>query len=192
MSILDSGLGAITAAVLRGAKAAKIKQFTFEGHTFVQGHLAHMATEITHPQGALSVEYDSSLNGLAEYDSSDNTLFLGFLFPDSISKGALIVHEATHALFDFKASNMDIATSESIAYIAQCQFARANSSNPNIRLFSDNASKDKVFEIGWRLAGKVLNGNSFTAADITDMRNAISQHPFYSGKHSNGANFDGM
>ena len=194
MGIADSALSHLTAAVLNGDKAGKIKDFTFDGHSFVQSHLAHMAVEITHPDGKLTVEYLSSLNGTAEYDHEVNTLFLGFIMPDTLTKGGLIVHEATHALFDFKASNMDIATSESLSYIAQCQFVRANSSDPDpeARLYSEDENKDKVFEVGWRIAGKILGGGSIESSDVTDMKDAVSRHPYYQSKHGNDAGFDGM
>ncbi len=194
MGVVDLALAHLTAAVLSGKKAAKIKGFVFDGHSFVQSHLAHMAIEIIHPLGALNVEYESSLNGSAEYDSKENKLFLGFVAPDSLSRRALIIHETTHALFDFKKSKMDIATSESIAYIAQCQYARANnkSTDPGVRLYSSDTNKDKVFEVGWRLAGKILEGKSLNSTDFSDMRRAVAKHPFYATKHSHDADFDGM
>lgn len=180
------------ANVLGSQRIHKMKKFTFEGHTFDPAHLAHMYYEVT--QGALNVKLDTSQSSSAYYKAGSNTLYIKHISANSISRQALIVHETTHALFDFKAAKMDIAASESIAYIAQCLYARANSANsdPEARLYDEKSSKDKVFEVGWEIAGKLLNGGSLSSDDVSKMRSAVSQHPYYASKHSSTADFDGI
>lgn len=180
------------ANVLGSSRIHKMKKFTFQGHTFDPAHLAHMHYEVT--QGALNVKLDTSQNSSAYYKAGSNTLYIKFVNADSVTRQALIVHETTHALFDFKAAKMDIATSESIAYIAQCLYARANSANsdPDARLYDEKSSKDKVFEVGWEIAGKLLNGGSLSGDDVSNMRSAVSQHPYYASKHGTTADFDGI
>jgi len=194
MGVFDFAATEVTVAVLNGDSAAKIVDFEFDGFQFLLSQLLHMSLEITHPHGGLTVEYNSSLNGRAEYDHDTNTLFLGFIVPDSITKGGLIVHEVTHAMFDLKQSVMDIATSESISYIVQCQFIRANyaSTGPTDRVNGSTPTKDKVFEVGWRLAGQALAGTAISATDVSDMRAAVAQHPYYINKHTNAASWNGM
>ncbi|REJ77341.1 MAG: hypothetical protein DWQ47_13210 [Acidobacteria bacterium] len=181
------------ASVLRSSKISKIPTFTFEGHTFRPGHLSHMYHELTNSNGKLNVEVDTNQSSSAYYKSATNTLYLKFVGVNTLTRRALVVHETTHALFDFKAANMDIATSESIAYIAQCCYARANSTDPDpeVRL-TGAGNKDVVFEVGWRIAGKLLGGGSIDSTDVRDMRDAVAIHPFYSADHSTAADFDGM
>jgi hypothetical protein len=139
----------------------------------------------------LQMVYDPSLKHEAFYDSKENSLHLGFVAPGSISQAALVVHEMTHAVCDFQARVMDVATSESIAYIAQCQYARANSDNPEERLYSKNEAKDYVYATGWYIAGKILDGGAVSQEDINEMRYAIRHHPTYASNARTMAKFDG-
>lgn len=178
--------------VLNGSGVSKLKEFTFDGHTFSPFILTQLALEIQH--GTLDVMYETKkMGGKAIYNSSENRLYVGFWAAGSISRQALIVHELTHAMFDFQARKMDVAASESIAYIAQCQYARANSdsTDPDDRLYSENEAKDKVFDVGWRIAGKILNGGSVDQTDVTDMRAAVSGHPEYATDAAASAGYDG-
>jgi hypothetical protein len=194
MSISD-GLNyaakATVAFVLGSPKIAKMNRFSFAGHTFEPSQLAHMSYEAK--QGALNVAVDHSLYGSAYYKSGNNTLYLGFYVADSITREALIVHETTYALLDFKGAKMDIATSESISYIAQCQYARANNddSDPDSRLW-DEGVKDNVFEVGWAIAGKLLGRAVLSSTDVAIMIEAVSKHPNYSANGSVIADFDGI
>jgi len=178
-------------AVLKGAGVSKLKSFTFDGYTFSPGILTWMATEIQ--LGTLDVMYEPKLNGKAIYNSTENRLYVGFWSAGSISRQALIVHEVTHAVMDFQAKKVDVATSESIAYIAQCLYARANSTStdPEDRLYSENDAKDKVFDVGWKIAGKILDGGTVEQADVRDMRQAVSGHPEYAADATASAGYDG-
>ena len=179
-----------TINALKSYGVSKLRQFTFHGHLFSPGDLIGMAAEIEN--GNISVKYNSKLKGSAEYDSGTNTLYLGFLSINGfITRKALVVHETTHAMYDRQSKSMDIATSESIAYIAQCQYARANSTDPDSRLNSSDSNKDRVFEVGWDIAGKILNGGSVDSTDVSNMRQAISNHPYYVKNASSNAGFDG-
>ena len=86
---------------------------------------------------------------------------------------------------------MDVATSESIAYIAQCQYARAHSKNPEERLYSENEAKDAVFAIAWNIAGRILDGEKVTQEDINEMRYAVRHHPEYASDATASAGYDG-
>jgi len=191
MSYANSMSKISTQSVLKGAGVSKLKSFTFDGYTFSPWILTHMAKEID--AGTLDVVYESKLNGKAIYNSTENRLYVGFWSAGSISRQALIVHEVTHAVMDFQAQKIDIAGSESIAYITQCMYARANSgsSDPDERLYSSNDAKDKVFEIGWRIAGKLIDGGSVDQTDVRDMRQAVSGHPEYASDATASAGYDG-
>ncbi len=192
MSIESSISKIAVLEVINGTGVSKLKEFTFDGHTFSPDILRYLAMEIQ--VGTLDVMYETKkMGGKAIYNSTENRLYVGFWTAGSLTRQAVIVHELTHAMFDFQARKMDVATSEAIAYIAQCQYALANSesSDPDDRLYSENEAKDKVFEVGWRIAGKILNGGSVDQTDITDMRGAVSGHPEYAKDATASAGYDG-
>jgi hypothetical protein len=180
-----------TMALLNGPGVSKLRSFTFDGYNFNPSNLSLMAYEIRDDR--MHVAFDARLVGKAIYNSTENTLYLGFVAPSSVSRQALIVHEVTHAVCDFQAKVMDVATSESIAYIAQCQYARANSGSddPDARLYDEDEAKDRVFSIGWNIAGKILDGGSVSQEDINELRYAVRHHPTYASDAASSAGFDG-
>lgn len=179
-------------AVLYGSGVNNLKKFGFAGYTFSPDILKLLAQEIQ--VGTLEVMYETKkMGGKAIYNSTENRLYVGFWSAGSLSRQALIVHELTHAMFDFQALKMDVATSEAMAYIVQCQYAKANSesSDPEDRLYSSNEAKDKVFEVGWRIAGKILEGGAVDQSDVNDIRGAVSGHPEYAKDATASAGYDG-
>jgi hypothetical protein len=103
-------------------------------------------------------------------------------------------------MFDFQARKMNVETSEAISYIVQCMYARANtnSTDPEDRLYADwdydhedFEAHDRVFKEGWRIAGKILDGQALNAEDERLMRYAVSDHPEYWMDASRNAGFDG-
>ncbi len=196
-TIFDTMAEISTTTVLAGAGVAKMKYFSFEGHTFSPLFLAGLAEDIKNKY--LHVSKDSTKDGSSGYDAFTNTIYLNFAGATSVTQKAMIVHEATHAMFDFQGRKMDIATSESLSYIAQCMYARVNSTDPDpeARLYSEDAARDKVFEVGWRIAGKIIaNGSSnsvysIESSDVNDMRAAVSVHPFYASTYTQKTDFNG-
>lgn len=175
--------------VLAGSDTQKIKSFSFGGKGFTPMVFPILKDMIK--SGTISVVYDSSKSGMAEYDYGNNTLYLGFTEASSLTRKALILHEATHAVYDMVKQKMSVADSESIAYIVQCQYARANNPDPSQRLTGNTDAKDKVFELGWAIAGKLLAGEKPTLSEYNDMREAVSRHPYYMGKAAADAGFNG-
>ncbi|MEP6924551.1 MAG: hypothetical protein ABI954_08805 [Pyrinomonadaceae bacterium] len=176
-------------SVLKGSDAQKMRSFVFNGKGFGPGALPILSNLMD--LDVVKAEFDSSKSGMAEYDYGNNTLYLGFTEATSLTRKALIVHEATHACYDLLKTKMSVADSESIAYIVQCQYARANSSDPSQRLIGNTDAKDKVFELGWAIAGKILAGNSPTPSECNEMREAVSKHPYYMSKAAADAGFNG-
>lgn len=176
--------------VLVSGETQKMKPFSFGGVGFTPQVFFVLANMIKDDK--IHIEFDSKQSGRAEYDYGTNTLYLGFTTASSLSKKALIIHECVHAVYDAVSQKMSVADSESIAYIAQCQFARANNPNPDQRLQSSDAAKDKVFELAWNMAGKILAGEKPTFAEKGELRDAVSQHPFYMGKSAHDAGFNGV
>ena len=179
-------------STLTGAGIAVIKPFTIDGFTVLSSLFSVVGLNVI--AGVTHVKYDSSQVGLAEYDTGTNTFHIGFTAASSLSRKALIVHESVHAVCDLlNKSTMNIGTSESLAYLTQCQYARGNSTDPDpdARLYSDDANKDRVFKVAWDLAGTLLGGGTPTAADYTKLRDAVNRHPYYLGKAGDNAKFNG-
>ena len=204
MSIFQSTMPTMsTISVRSGAGVAKMKYFTFEGHTFSPIYLAGLAEEIKYDY--LKVKQDTTKDGSSGYSAITNTIYLNFIHASSIEQKAMIVHEATHAMFDFQGRKMDVATSESLSYIAQCMYVQLNksfdASNPDDRLgsWAENEStgevyetvRDGVFKTGWRIAAKIIAGGSVDASDVSDMRNAVSAHPYYASTFTQKTDFNG-
>lgn len=175
--------------VLRGSDTQKIRSFAFNGKGFAPGVFPILADMID--GGSIKAEHDSSKSGMAEYDYGTNTLYLGFNEATSLTRKALILHEATHAVYDMVSTKMSVADSESIAYIVQCQYARANNSDPSQRLTGNTPEKDKVFELAWEIAGKLLGGTKPSQTDYNSLVDAVSKHPYYMGKAAADAGFNG-
>ena len=167
----------MVADILTGAEAQKIKSFTFAGKHFGAGTFYNIRNLIE--CGFIKVVYEAQRNSMCEYEWATNTLFVGFQKAYDLGQKAIVIHESVHAVYDMVKMKMTVADSESIAYIVQCQYARANNSNPDDRLYSSDKKKDKVFEIDWNIAGKVLQGYSPTYDECEQMRAAVTRHPYY-------------
>ena len=176
--------------ILVSSEAQKVKPFSFGGVGFTPQVFSVLASMIKDDK--IHIEFDSKQSGRAEYDYGTNTLYLGFSSAATLSKKALVIHESVHAVYDAVSQKMSVADSESIAYIAQCQYARANNPNPEQRLQSPNAAKDKVFELAWNIAGKLLAGEKPTLDEKNALRDAVSQHPFYMANAAHDAGFNGV
>ena len=175
--------------VLTASDTQKIKSFSFGGKGFSPSVFPILKELVQ--SGAIKVEYDSSKSGMAEYDYGTNTFYLGFTEASSLTRKALVLHEATHAVYDMVKTKMSVADSESIAYIVQCQYAQANNSDPTQRLTGNTDAKDKVFELAWAIAGKLLAGQKPTLSEYNALREAVSRHPYYMGKAAADAGFNG-
>lgn len=179
----------MVANVISSSDAQKIRSFSFAGKGFGPGVFGPLKSLME--SGAIKAVFDSSKSGMAEYDYGNNTLYLGFTEASSLTRKALIIHEMTHACYDMVKTKMSVADSESIAYIVQCQYARANNPDPSQRLTGNTPEKDKVFEIGWNIAGKLLAGNTPSLEEYNSMRDAVSRHPYYAAKAAGDAGFNG-
>ncbi len=175
---------------LRDGDVQKMKSFSLSGIGFDPRTFPVLADFID--RGKISVEYDSEKNGMAEYDYTTNTIIMGFTWALDEVKNALIIHECTHAVYDVAKTKMTTAISESIAYIAQCQYLVIKRGDGK-RLTSPNAAKDLVFKLAWSIAvNLVLKDTKPTQSEQGALITAISQHPFYMGKAAGDAGFDGV
>lgn len=176
---------------LKETSVQKMKDFNFAGIGFSPKVFPVLAQMIDDDK--IEVEYEDGLKGQAAYDYAKNTLFVSFTKPDSLTKKALLIHECTHAVYDVVKQKMNVQTSESIAYIAQCMYARIHAAPGSPRLQNPNDSvRDEVFKVGWEIAGSILDGKSVSLSEQTAMISAVSKHPFYSGNFAASAGFNGV
>lgn len=176
-------------SVLNDSDTQKIKSFSFSGIGFDPRTFTVLAGFIDRDE--IKVEYNSSLNGSAEYDYKTNTIFVGFRFAGTYSNTALVVHECVHAVYDVAKTKMSVAISEAIAYIVQSQYVYANA-GPGKRLSSKNPQKDAVFQQSWMIAASIQEGKPLTMLDKNNLISAVSAHPLYAKDAKSDAGFDGV
>lgn len=174
---------------LTDSDTQKIKTFSFSGIGFDIKTFPVLKTLIDN--GKIKVEYDSTKNGMAEYDYKTNTIIMGFRFATVYTETALIVHECVHAVYDVVGQKMSTAISEAIAYIVQSQYIYANA-GPGKRLSSKDANKDLVFKYAWAIAANIQEGKAIDKTDKSNLIAAVSAHPYYSKNATADAGFDGV
>jgi hypothetical protein len=135
-------------------------------------------------QGKLKVLYDSSLKGEAYYDSKANTLALGFTNSNQVTKLALIVHECLHAALDFRLWNVNVLTSEALAYIAQAMYVY----KAGVGVLSGGTKE----EAAANLANQLINGYKIDIQDVYKLKVGIMCERKYWGASARAANFDGI
>ncbi|MEP6901843.1 MAG: hypothetical protein ABJA66_08840 [Actinomycetota bacterium] len=174
---------------LTDSDTLKIKTFSFSGIGFDVRTFPVLKTYIDN--GKIKVEYDSALNGRAEYDYKTNTIILGFRFATTYTETALLAHECVHAVYDAVGQKMSTAISEAIAYIVQSQYIYANA-GPGKRLSSNDANKDLVFKYAWTIAAAIQEGKPIDKLDKNNLIAAISAHPLYAKNAAADAGFNGI
>lgn len=175
--------------VLNDSELQKIKAFSFGGIGFDIKTFPILAKYID--KGKIKVEYDSEKDGIAEYDYATNTIIMGFRWFLEATKGGLIAHECTHAVYDVAGSKMSVAVSESIAYIVQSLYVLIKR-GPGKRIMSTNAAKDLVFKQAWDIAVNLLNGTPPSSLDQQNLQAAVAQHPLYKKTAPGNAGYNGV
>jgi hypothetical protein len=113
---------------------------------------------------------------------------------EAVGDQAGIIHEITHALFDFHGYNTTVGVEEATAYIAETLFALVRGS----RRSSDDPQSDKILKAAY----EVVNGRkmilqtgqklSSRDADVRKLVEAVRAHPDYSGSANDGNHVNGI
>jgi hypothetical protein len=165
--------------------------YGIDGMAINSGLLARVRSGVT--AGQISVRHVPGLVSSGIYNSTENRFYFRRDTFSTIPAQALAVHEACHAGCDIARASMRTVGSEVAAYIAQCVYARSKSSDPaNERLYDDNPRKDRVFEVDWEIAGRILSRNPPTDSQLQQMRTAVANHPEYASTAQNSAGFNGV
>jgi hypothetical protein len=176
--------------VLMSGETKKIKMFTVNGQTLAANFYQALAAQMS-LFDSMTVEYDQSLQGKAEYLSKTNTMRLGFSSIQYDEQRGMIIHEATHAVCDMLKMSMTIADSETMAYVAQCQFMLAN--RGDYPLTGTTPEKTALFAAAWTVAKRIQNGEILNNSDYSLVRQAVSQVKKYGIKSlANHAGYDGL
>jgi hypothetical protein len=192
-------------AVLQSETVVKMKPFMITTKLkFDPIELAALVGDIS--ADYVRVKFEKASKGtvsggsVAFYDSVDDAMLFNFTDAFSITLQGLIIHEATHALCDKNKYRMDIGESESMAYIAQCQYGLLKM--PVGKRLGDGKMDgidplDQVFAKGWTIAENLLKGLEAGNAPlhpmyIQPMRKAVNQHPTYKDKVGIDFAFNGL
>lgn len=173
----------LVTTVLMNGGTAKIKHFTVGGFTIYPIYYQVLASRIS-LFDSVEVVYSQSYVNRARYIPGENKMIIGFqsTIPD-LGK-ALVVHEATHAVCDMLKLSMKRGDSEAMAYIAQCQYWKANISNDRLEGNVIGDEDDLVFEAAWNIACAIQAGQSVPSTDYDKLQAALAANNSYK-KHIN-------
>lgn len=177
------------ANLLKGQAVGKMKAFSLSGQA-LNGKVYNVLGEAIE-KGVFNVSDAGNTDGAgAVYDTGTNTFEFKWSVLDRLTRRALAVHEATHAITDLLKTEIKILDGEGLAYVFQCQYAQ-QFANPGERLMSTTASKDKVFEVAWDIA-TTLRASYPNHSQIQELRKAIKAHPNYITTHDDDMKNDGV
>jgi len=190
----------LTASVVKtlfSEELQKIKHFQYGPHLIAPAHFVVLATRI-HFFGTIAIKHSSTQSSPGQYLSDKNELWFNFKKAETLPERAVVVHEATHAILDMNKAYLSVGDTETMAYVAQCQYARANNEEQGNRLeMRDHEGnlipeEDDVFRFGWDIAGTLLSGGTPSQADYQQLKNAVIGHPNYSENYAMQAKNDGI
>lgn len=202
MASKDQAALAMVATVLHAPEIFDLKPFSILRRSFVPSELAGLIGDLgTHIDVKFKAAGKGTRSGssVAFYDSVGDAMFVNFTDAFSLTLQSLVIHEAVHALCDKNESSMDIGTSESMAYIVQCQFAMLRSTVGDGRLGDGKRDGkdplDVVFATGWEIAGRLMSGfekGELSAFSYQPMRKAVDMHPNYKDTITQPAIYNGF
>ncbi len=127
----------------------------------------------------------------ASYRYTHNVFRLGFTsLGGGADKQALLVHEATHAIFDINDMDMKVKESEAGAYIAQCLFFYY----VNEQAIRDGASPtfaDPILRAAWTIAVAATTNPNIAATSLEPLYRAIADSRQYRDEAEDDIDYDG-
>ncbi len=106
-------------------------------------------------------------------------------------KAALVVHESTHAAFDYINQPMTVKVSEALAYIAQALWFY----HDNKAHFDDNGTVelDEPFSTAFTVSAPARGGaHTFTGEELAPLYAALESDSLYQGRGDDDAGNDGI
>ena len=195
-AISDATAMRLTVHTVLGEPAIKKISFDHAGFAVRPSSFAEVDKALA--SGRISIAVVRKLSSTGVYDVTLNRLEFKSPGANTLRRRALIVHECVHAWFDLStAKNMKVKTSEAMAFLAQCIFARTNAPDPkdeDWRLYEDdNPALDAVFAQAWLMAGDVvLRGRNPSGAAFTTLEDLIAATKAYRREANHLAKWDGV
>lgn len=128
----------------------------------------------------------------AVYRYSHNVFRLGFSSvggnPD---RQALLIHEATHAIFDVNDMDMKLKESEAGAYIAQCMFFYYLN-EAAIQGGQSPTFSNPILSAAWPIAVAATSTPSIPVTSLEPLYRAIADNHQYSGRADDDIDYDGV
>jgi hypothetical protein len=175
-------------SVLRSGGVDKIKPFTAYGQSIFPIYYKSLAARLSMFD---SIQVVQTTDGNVEYIPADNKMIIGFPPTHEPHKKALVIHEATHAVCDMIKMPVNNDVGEVLAYVAQCQYYKANAGNIDL---GDDRDSDitEVLRLAGAIAWNILNGGTPSAGDYDALRVKIAAHADYSQYAAVSAGFNGI
>lgn len=127
--------------------------------------------------------YSPNMKGRAEYDSVYDILWIGFTELKWTSYG-LLIHECLHAAMDANGWDVNVTTSEALAYIAQALYTQM--------AFGRNLEGKPFHVAADSIAQTIAYRGTPTSAQVIALRDALLADPKYSKSLNARAQFNGI
>lgn len=126
------------------------------------------------------------------YQFGPNRYDLGFTAVDGDPfRAALVVHESTHAAFDYINQPMPVKVSEALAYIAQALYFYH--SNREAIEESDDLTLSEPLNTAYSVSAVARSGaHSFTDEELAPLYQAIDNDALYHGRGDDNEGIDGV
>ena len=182
MPTADKDAKKLVLATLRGSPTRRIDFGV--GPVYIRGSDYERVAKAVEGDG-ITVKADVRLSSKAFYNPATNRMTVNPEQPDE----ALIVHEATHAIFDLRAIPTIVEESEGIAYIAQALYGLIKyGPRPRYIVSPDPgnpmswAAWQTIFDESSRLADLMLLQPRIFADDAAELFRAIRNAGWYRGR----------
>ncbi len=171
-------------AILRSDKVQRIN-FTVEGVRVDGSGFTAVADAVQ--RGAIQVYTNTQLNGMARYryrvgPNRVNVLEVPFAGWPGHPQRALVVHEAVHAMNDWRGRSVNSLADESAAYIAQWIYLIWGGSRPSMG--SDEQAMVEMF--AFSIAEGLRRGTPPDRRSLEQLRDAILAMPAYRNLNREG------
>lgn len=176
-------MNALKAKIVETLRGAYMDRIAFSlGSYRISGSM--MRTVADHIEsGQIMLIYRPSLKGRAEYDSVYDVLYVGFTELKN-TKAALLLHECVHAAMDAHGWNVNVTTSEALAYIAQAMYLQL--------AFATNLDGGPFHVAANSIASTLLGRGTPSADQVIALRDALLADADYKDSYYAKAHFNGI
>lgn len=132
--------------------------------------------------GDIGLVIDPSIGPAAFYDIHTDTLKIRRALKPNVNDRAIIIHEATHAICDWKGNPMNALFSEMVAFVAEGIYVLKTTGGKKV---IGNEYADLVYKRAHDIAELLRTRQPIPADDLSDLGTAIESTPDY-GQYTHG------